>query len=61
MKIQWKGDSPWFLTTIYGSPHFSRRQQLWSDLRCISSSTNGAWAMMGDFNSTLMMHEKEEG
>lgn len=61
IEVQWKNDNPWFLTIMYGSPHVSRRQQLWGDISNISWSISGARALIGDFNCTLSIHDCRGG
>lgn len=46
-------ERPWLLTVVYGSPHFSPRQCLWSDLQDIALGVNNAWVVIGDFNTTV--------
>lgn len=49
---------PWFLTIVYGSPHFSKRESLWDDSHEIHSSVTGPWAIMGGYNATLHDFER---
>lgn len=43
---------------IYGQNPVSQREQLWLDLIDISQSMEGAWCLMGDFNSLI---SKDDG
>lgn len=61
MRVRWKNDRSWFSTAVYGAPRFSRRQQLWSDLVEVSHAVSGAWAVIGDFNSSISLHERRVG
>lgn len=58
MEVQWKNDPPSFLTAVYGSPHMARRQQLWDNIANLAGSFVGAWALIGDFNCTLVTYDR---
>ncbi|XP_061357635.1 uncharacterized protein LOC133301939 [Gastrolobium bilobum] len=48
-------------TFVYGSPRRVEKIKLWEDLVDISDSVVGPWILLGDFNSVLRQHEKDEG
>lgn len=50
--------SPWYLTIVYGSPHFTPRQALWDDLQEVYNEVDGPWAFLGDFNAILIVQER---
>lgn len=52
-EVKVHGASSWFITIVYGCPHFARRKSLWDDLLELHSSTIGLWVVMADFNATL--------
>lgn len=47
VKVAPPNASHWFLTIVYGSPHFTRRHSI----------CDGPWALLGDFN--VVLHEYE--
>ncbi|KAF7831804.1 RNA-directed DNA polymerase [Senna tora] len=51
----------WFLTVVYGSPHYAQRRELWSNLKDIGMSMVDPWCIIGDFNAFLFHHEKFGG
>lgn len=61
MRVQWRSETPWLLTVVYGSPQLPRRQILWCELREIAQFVAGEWCIIGDFNTLLHPHEKKGG
>lgn len=59
MSVQVASDPPWFLTACYGSPHFTKRQDLWSQLREIHDGLTGSWAIIGDLNAITAASERK--
>ncbi|XP_061343759.1 uncharacterized protein LOC133289777 [Gastrolobium bilobum] len=49
------------LTVVYASPREEVRQDLWKDLRRISSNLSKPWMVMGDFNEIMYAREKKGG
>ncbi|XP_061347428.1 uncharacterized protein LOC133292952 [Gastrolobium bilobum] len=49
------------ITFVYGSPRRIKRRILWAELDIISQSIQGAWLLIGDFNSVLHASEKIGG
>ena len=49
------------ITFIYGHNHELQRQPLWEDLHQISLSIQGAWCILGDFNSILYKDDRIGG
>ncbi|OMO90064.1 reverse transcriptase [Corchorus capsularis] len=46
------------LTTVYGSPTPSNREQLWDTLKELGESSNDSWVVGGDFNEIAAASEK---
>ncbi|OMO65780.1 reverse transcriptase [Corchorus capsularis] len=46
------------LTTVYGSPTPSNREQLWDTLKELGESSNDPWVVGGDFNEIATASEK---
>lgn len=61
IKVARGQDIPWFLTIVFGSLYFSRRQSLLKEFAKITSEIDRAWAMARDFNSVMAKHEREGG
>lgn len=59
LRVQFKNNSPWFLTACYGSPHFAQRQDLWHQFRDIHADLYSPWALLGDLNTIINIHERE--
>ncbi|KAF7823171.1 putative ribonuclease H protein At1g65750 family [Senna tora] len=51
----------WFLTIVYGSPHFAQRGDLWNNLKSIGTAMVDPWCLVGDFNAFLFDFEKYGG
>ena len=49
------------VTFIYGHNFASQRQPLWDALHHLSTSINGAWCLLGDFNSVLSKEDRLGG
>lgn len=58
MKVCPAISNPWFLTIVYGSPHFAPRQSLWDDIQDIHAEIDGPWVLLGDFNAMLFDYER---
>lgn len=58
MKVKYENDSHWFLTAMYGSPHFSKWQELWRELRDIHEGISDPWAITRDFNAIMCDSER---
>ena len=50
-----------FMTFVYGNPVLERRDQVWKRLTRFSTTRNGPWFMIGDFNEITDHNEKEGG
>lgn len=50
--------SSWFITIVYGNPHYSQRQTLWNDIQDLHAEIDGLWALIGDFNAILKDSER---
>ncbi|XP_056855051.1 uncharacterized protein LOC130504459 [Raphanus sativus] len=50
-----------FMTFVYGDPVLERRDQVWERLTRFSTTRNGPWFMIGDFNEIIDHNEKEGG
>ena len=50
-----------FMMFVYGDPVLERREQVWERLTRFSSTRNGPWFMIGDFNEINDHSEKEGG
>lgn len=57
LKVNGGNQAHWYLSAVYGSPHFAQRGQLWEDLQNLAIVIDGPWAAMGDFNAILSDHE----
>ncbi|XP_019172068.1 PREDICTED: uncharacterized protein LOC109167502 [Ipomoea nil] len=55
------GDSIWRFTGFYGAPDRHERQQSWSLLKRLATSSTLPWVVMGDFNDVLHPEEKRGG
>ncbi|XP_060190624.1 uncharacterized protein LOC132619874 [Lycium barbarum] len=49
------------ITIVYAKCDVQLREQLWNELRSISSNQTGPWMVMGDFNCILDPSEKRGG
>ena len=49
------------MTFVYGDPVLERRDQVWKRLTRFSTTQNGPWFMIGDFNEITDHSEKEGG
>ncbi|XP_013589029.1 uncharacterized protein LOC106404232 [Brassica napus] len=49
------------MTFVYGDPVLERRDQVWERLTRFSTTRNGPWFMIGDFNEITGHNEKEGG
>ncbi|XP_048613313.1 uncharacterized protein LOC125587176 [Brassica napus] len=49
------------MTFVYGDPVLERREQVWERLTRFSTTRNGPWFMIGDFNEITDHSEKEGG
>lgn len=58
MKLSYKGNPHWFLTTCYGSPHYAIRQDLWRQIRDIHAEINDLWVVIGDLNAITSAQER---
>ncbi|XP_074313493.1 uncharacterized protein LOC141648668 [Silene latifolia] len=52
------GEVPWFYSVIYASPDSIKREELWRALEGFASTHNRPWLVMGDFNDTRFLHER---
>lgn len=59
LKVSFKKQSPWFLTVVYGSSKLQLQKALQEALIDIASSIRGPWAVIGDFNTMLMIEVVE--
>ena len=50
-----------FMTFVYGDHVLERRDQVWERLTRFSTTRNGSWFMIGDFNEIASHNEKEGG
>ena len=50
-----------FMTFVYGDPVLEHRDQVWERLTRFSTTRNGPWFMIGDFNEITGHNEKEGG
>ena len=57
MKLGRKGETPWLLSVVYGSPHSSLRKFLWKDLRKGNLDLTYPRLIIGDFNSFTAAEE----
>ncbi|KAH0778499.1 hypothetical protein KY290_004926 [Solanum tuberosum] len=51
----------WFFSTVYASPNFNTRTDLWKELCSLSSTINGECLTGGEFNEVLHAREKLGG
>ncbi|WZZ78223.1 hypothetical protein YC2023_098795 [Brassica napus] len=50
-----------YMTFVYGEPVLERCDQVWERLTRFSTTRNGPWFMIGDFNEITCHNEKEGG
>ena len=50
-----------YMTFVYGDPVLERRDEVWERLTRFSTTRNGPWFMIGDFNEIICHNEKEGG
>ncbi|KAF7841373.1 reverse transcriptase [Senna tora] len=55
------GNTHWFLTVVYGSPHYNARRELWDHLKLLQLQISLPWVLAGDFNAFMFSHEKLGG
>lgn len=60
MEVSWRGARPWLLTVEYGSPPYQARNGLWDFLKEVSNDIEVPWAVVGDFNSLMHVHERNK-
>lgn len=53
MEINCELERPWLLTAIYGSPHFSPRESLWTSLQDLALGIDTIWVVLDDYNTTI--------
>lgn len=41
VEVSVNNDRSWFISIVYGSPHYSQRQSLWDEIQEIHTETNG--------------------
>lgn len=58
LNVNPRSPTPWLLSVVYGSPQERFRDELWEELRGISTELDLPWCVLGDFNSVLHSHEK---
>lgn len=56
-KVRNRGDEPWFLAIVYGSPNSRLRQRLWMDLVPDRIGILRAWLVVGEFNAVVSNDE----
>ncbi|XP_026452220.1 uncharacterized protein LOC113352636 [Papaver somniferum] len=56
-----KLQSPWILSTIYGSTNKANRKRVWSELQAVSDIPNSEWTVMGNLNTIGGTQEKRGG
>lgn len=61
LHVTWKEQDSWLITSVYASPNYVRRQQLWEDLERIADSLNEPSVVLGDFNSIVVDNERRGG
>lgn len=61
MLVEVQNSKPFLLYTIYASPKFARRKELWLDLISCAQNVNLPWAVVGDFNEVINQREKYGG
>lgn len=55
------GTSPsWFMTVVYGSPHYQAISRLMDSLINLVDSISHPWVVVGDFNSILNPHDRDK-
>ncbi|XP_043721146.1 uncharacterized protein LOC122668675 [Telopea speciosissima] len=60
-KVTQQDGSTFFMTSVYGAPVRTRRQDVWNRLIQIGGGWHIDWLCYGDFNSFLSWHEKQGG
>lgn len=61
LRVTWNRKVSCLITSVYASPRYVRRQQLWEDLERIASVCTEPWVVLGDFNSIVADHERVGG
>lgn len=61
IRVCWKGHITWFITVVYASTNYVRRQDLWEDLKRIVDDMEEPWMVLGDFNAILTNCERKGG
>lgn len=51
----------WFLSGVYASPRYAKREDLWDTMISLAASSLESWTCIGDFNSYLSVDEKSGG
>lgn len=57
--INMENTEQWRLTCFYGCPERMRRRESWNLLRSLAIQSSLPWAVVGDFNGMLRVHEKK--
>ncbi|KAJ8451520.1 hypothetical protein Cgig2_018154 [Carnegiea gigantea] len=61
VEVKGDGNRGWLFTAVYTSPHFSKRDELWGILEMRASAMNRPWLLVGDFNETTSLDERDHG
>lgn len=55
------GNFRFWLTAIYAQNHLEARNILWRDLTTISTTHQGLWSVVGDFNIVAKINDRMSG
>ncbi|XP_074318764.1 uncharacterized protein LOC141655591 [Silene latifolia] len=58
VEISRNGEIPWYYSVIYASPVYAKKEELWRELEAFARTHDRPWLIMGDFNDTRYLHER---
>ena len=61
MQVHKQGVRPWLLSAVYANPKPQTWDELWAELEDFARSINLPWMLMGDFNETKSLEERDYG
>lgn len=61
LKVRWRNNESWLITTVYRSLWYAGRQQLWKDLQRLGLTIAEPWLVLEDFNVVVNNWERRGG
>lgn len=61
LEVKGKGLRLWLFKAVYASPQPHAREELWAELTNVAGNTTMPWLLVGDFNETKSLDERDHG